>query len=336
MDFQIVNTLPEAAWRDFLQAQPDSNVYHTPEMFRALARVRRHQPQLWAALNPAGAPQALFLPVTVTLLSPWLRPLTGRAVAYGSVVSAPGPTGAAALAAVLRAYTHRAGKEVLLTELRNISDSSQARPTLEAQGFVYEPHLNYLLDLQPAEDGLWRTLTKSCQQSVRTSRNKGAVVAPLTAREELSAAYALLKLVYARAQVPLADLSLFEAVWDQLHPAGMLHGFWAKVGDQPIGVCLLLAWRDRVIYWYGGLDREHAAYAPMEALLWQAIQWAKANGYSVFDFGGAGKPDEPYGPRKFKAKFGGALVDLGRYTHIPSAWRYRASQTGYAWLRRFL
>ena len=47
--------------------------------------------------------------------------------------------------------------------------------------------------------------------------------------------------------------------------------------------------------------------------MWNVILWSKENNYKVFDFGGAGKPKIPYGVRDYKLKFGGELVNYGRY-----------------------
>lgn len=335
MNLAIVNTLPEAEWRRFVDAQPDSNIYHTPEMFQVYARVPGHRPTLWAALD-GDRTLALLLPVEVTLLNGLARPFTTRAIVYGSVLAAPGPQGTAALAELLSAYRRRAGGRVLFTELRNLTRLPEAQPVLQAHGFRYEGHLNFLVDLRQSEDALWRKVSKSGQQSIRTSRNKGTVIEAVTERAQLGEAYALLQAVYARAQVPLAHPGLFEAAFDVLGPPGLFKAFIARAGDRAIGACLALAWRDRVIDWYAGTDRQFAAHAPMEALIWHVITWARASGYSLFDFGGAGRPEEEYGPRKFKAKFGGELVELGRNVHVPSPLRLKVSEYGYRLLRRFL
>ena len=40
------------------------------------------------------------------------------------------------------------------------------------------------------------------------------------------------------------------------------------------------------------------------------------NIFQIFDFDGAGKPDIPYCVRDYKKKFGGKLVNYGRYTLV--------------------
>jgi serine/alanine adding enzyme len=74
--------------------------------------------------------------------------LTTRAVVYGSVLYDPSPAGEEALAFLLRTYAQEAGHEVLFTELRNLSDLSAVQPVLNDCGFIYEDHMNYLIDLK--------------------------------------------------------------------------------------------------------------------------------------------------------------------------------------------
>jgi serine/alanine adding enzyme len=59
------------------------------------------------------------------------------------------------------------------------------------------------------------------------------------------------------------------------------------------------------------------------------LEWGVENGYRVYDFGGAGKPDEEYGVRDFKAKFGGKLVCYGRNVYVHSQVRLELSKLGY-------
>jgi len=55
---------------------------------------------------------------------------------------------------------------------------------------------------------------------------------------------------------------------------------------------------------------------------------------NVYDFGGAGKPDEPYGVRDFKAKFGGKLINYSRNTSSHSPRWLAVSKVGYQIYRK--
>ena len=68
---------------------------------------------------------------------------------------------------------------------------------------------------------------------------------------------------------------------------------------------------------------------------WAAIDYANKNMIERFDFMGAGKPnDGGYGVRDFKAKFGGELVEYGRFRYICNPFLYKIGILGVKILKR--
>ena len=51
--------------------------------------------------------------------------------------------------------------------------------------------------------------------------------------------------------------------------------------------------------------------------------------FEVFDFGGAGQPNVPYGVRDHKMKFGGDLVNLGRFEIVHNRFLYELANFGF-------
>lgn len=331
----VVHHLDTGCWRDFVENHPQGSVFHTPEMFQVFARTKGHQPTLWATVDNEGRVLALMLPVQISLFDGFLRHLTTRAVAYGGVLCADCSEGREGLALLLRSYAMQPQGNPLFTELRNLSDLSDVQPLFDRYGFALEGHLNYLIELDQSEQILWRKISKSAQQRVRSSRNKGVVVEEVTERARIAVAYRLLQAVYTRVQVPLTHISLFEAAYDLLAPQGMFKIFFARLDDHYIGVRVLLMHKGKIIDWYAGDDRAFSSYSPNEFLVWHTCQWGQAHGFHLFDFGGAGKADEAYGPREFKAKFGGTLVNYGRNTIVHAPLRLKLSHSGYQLMRRF-
>jgi serine/alanine adding enzyme len=257
-------------------------------------------------------------------------------VVYGGMLCAPGSDGQEALQMLLVAYQRELKSKILFTECRNMSDLSDVQPVMQACNFPFERHLNYLIDLQQSEDTLWQNISKSGRQSIRSSINKGTVVEEITDSQQLTIAYKLLQKVYDRVHVPLADIDLFKMVFDRLSPFGMARVFMARVGDRYIGTCFTLLYKDRIIDWYAASDRDFSSYCSGELLIWRILQWGKEHGFKVFDFGGAGKPDQYYGPRDFKSKFGGDLVDFGRNVCVHAPWTLGVSKTAYIWYQKFM
>ena len=332
---QIVRSLPEKNWRRFINEHPQGNIFHTSEMFQVFARTKKHRPTLWAVVDSARV-LALLLPVQVTLMNR-LRRLTTRAVTYGSVLHAPGPQGQQALDLLLQTYTQQIDGTPLFTELRNLSDLQTAQPTLRARGFVYEEHLNYLIDLRDGPEAILQNMGRRTRKHIRRGLRRGhVVIQEIKDQDQMNVCYDLLRQTYQAAQVPLADRSLFQAVFDLLYPKNMARFTLAYVEQTPVAVSVELLYKDIMYGWYGGMDRAYSSYWPNELLTWHILRWGAENGYNVYDFGGAGKPDEEYGVRDFKAKFGGELVCYGRNVCVHAPLLLEISRRGYQLARKFL
>jgi lipid II:glycine glycyltransferase (peptidoglycan interpeptide bridge formation enzyme) len=161
-------------------------------------------------------------------------------------------------------------------------------------------------------------------------------VTEATTREELSECYEVLRRTYGRARVPVADRSLFEAAFDVLWPRGMVKFVLARIGETCVAASVELVFKDTIYGWYGGVDREFVSRTPNELLMWHVLKWGAENGFRTYDFGGAGRPDEEYGVRSFKAKFGGELVCYGRNVRTHAPRRLAVGRMGYEVYRRLM
>jgi hypothetical protein len=331
---RVVRQLDEHRWRRFVMQQGGGNIFHTPEMFEVFRRTEGHAPELWAVTEDDEGPiRALFAPVRVAVFGGILAPWTTRSIAYGGLLAPVDGGGDAALHLLLSTYAD--GTRIpLFTEIRNIEDTSVLRRTFKTCGFAYEPHLNFLVRLDRPPEQIMEAFGRRTRREVRRLvRQQHVRVTVVERREDLAIWYRTLKDTYDRAGVPLAPPGLFSAAFDVLHPRGMVRMAIAWAGDAPAASTAELVFKDRVYGWYGGTDRRFSSLRPNEVLTWTVLEWGSLNGYAVYDFGGAGRPDEPYGVRDFKAKFGGDLVEYGRYVAVHGRARLAASRTAFGLYR---
>jgi serine/alanine adding enzyme len=333
---RVVNQLDRKVWQQFVDHNPQSNIFHTPEMFRVFTQTDNYQAGLWATIGHDGDILALFSPVQITVLGGLLRHVTTRAVAYGGILCASGTDGQAGLAMLLDAYKQAVRGNVLFTELRNLADVTPWQPVLTARSYMYEAHLNFLIDLTRSPADIWNSIRANARRNIRKAQRDGVIIEEVEGLECLPEAYELLTAVYKRIQVPLPAFSLFRSVYEILHPAGMARILIAKVNGVAIGAMTLLIHNGTMLYWYTGILKEYASYRAGDLLVWHALELGMRSGCHTFDFGGGGRPDQEYGVRDFKAKFGGELVNYGRNVCVHAPLRLRLSQTGYRVLRRFL
>lgn len=332
---KIVNSLDDGAWRSFVDQHPSGNIFHTPEMFSVFERALGHCPRLYAAVDGDGQVQALLLPMQVTLLDGPLRRLTTRSIAYGGVLCSNSSTGREALEILLWEYSVGAHREVLFTELRHLSDMTPIKPVLTHCGFAYEDHLNYLIDLSGSPGEVLQNIGTRTRKHIRQAlRKEMVIVEEMSDPHLLPIWYEMVRKSYEAARVPLADRSLFEAVFSILQPRGMAQFWLARIDSTFIAASVELLYKDVIYGWYSGVDRTYASESPGELLMWRVLEHGSLSGFKVYDFGGAGKPNEEYGVRDFKAKFGGQLVCYGRNTKVHSPNLLRWSERGYAVYRR--
>jgi len=335
--FEITTSLNEEIWRSFIKDQASSNIFHTPEMFDVFRRTEGHYPQLFAAKNNNGQLLALLTPVQVTLHNGILRRLMTRSIAYGGVLYVQDENIKVALGELLRECTRKTKSDALFTELRNLSDVNPIKDTLSDCGYIFEEQLNYLVDVSGSPEQVMQNIGSRTRKNIRHALRKGKVVVELVSKpSQIDDWYDLVKKSYNLARVPLADISLFKAAYEVLSPKGMARFYLARIGSVYVAATAELPFKDVIYGWYSGVDRTFASEYPGELLMWEILCWGAENGYKVYDFGGAGKPDEHSGVRDFKAKFGGQLVNYGRNTKIHSPQLMRLSKLGYEIYRKLL
>lgn len=337
MDFSLVVSLDKKTWRDFVDGQPQGNIFHTPEMLEVFDHAHGHRSKLYAAVDDDHQVRALLPLVQVTIIDGPLRRLTTRAIAYGGLLCLPDACGMQALQSLLSSYSQRYGREVLFTELRNLSDVSLLDPVLSECGFAYEEHLDYLINLEGVPEEVLQRIGSRTRQHIRRAVRKGNItVEQIADRSQIATWYQLVQKTYQSAQIPLAHRTLFEAAFDILHPRGMIIFWLARIGSSYVAASAELLYKDIIYGWYGAVDRAYASESPGELLTWRILEWGALHGYKIYDFGGAGKPGEEYGVKDFKAKFGGQLVCFGRNRKVHFPALLHCSEWGYQTYRKFL
>ena len=89
-----------------------------------------------------------------------------------------------------------------------------------------------------------------------------------------------------------------------------------------------ITFKDTIYDFYAGSKVKFYNKYPNDLIPWEVFKWGKENNYKVFDFGGAGKPGVPYGVRDYKLKFGGELVNFGRFEKVNKPLLMKLGKTG--------
>ena len=268
----------------------------------------------------------------VTVEQSWWRQFfTRRAIINGGPLLAE-DISTEALRMLLGQLREEVSKEAIYIEMRNFNDYSRWKDSFEACGFTYQPHLNFHLDCSE-EAVIQRNMHESRRRQVRKGLASGAVIEEAKTQQEVRDFYRILEQLYRRkVKTPLFGLEFFLAFFRQEWGKYLLVKYEGKV----IGGMMCPILEGRTIYeWYVcGLDELYREQHPSVMTTYAAMQYAVEHGLPRFDFMGAGKPEENYGVRAFKAQMGGKMVEHGRFLLIAKPLLYRIGVLGVAWLRR--
>jgi len=316
-------------WAQFVANHDRGNVFQTVEMSELYRRHEILQPVTLLALEKHSGDVCAGL---VGLLSVEragiLSPLSTRAIIQGGPLFRSDSVGKQAVQLLMDAFDKLVNREALFCEVWNLFDV-QDHTVFNEMGYEWFDHLNYLIDLkQPIEDIL-ASFSKSRRKNLRKSEQAGVVVNEVTKIEDIDIFYKLLQENYDRIRVPLVSKTLFKSAFDYLVPKQMAHFFLATHRGNEIGARVVLTYKNLVYDWYAGSRNNSRRLYPDELLVWEILQWSVKRDYECFNFGGAGKPDEEYGPREFKRRFGGELVNLGRYRKKYSSIKLKLAKLGY-------
>ena len=217
-------------------------------------------------------------------------------------------------------------------ESRNFHDYSKWRNIFEANGFAYQPHLNYHVDTTSLDQSQSR-IGKHRWRYIRFSMRDGAQIVENPTIKQVRAFYTILQDLYrTKVRTPLWSWEFFERLYNVEHARYIL----VELDDQIVGGTACVCLPGKAVYeWYAcGLDNCRDDIRPLSVAIWGEMQYAAENGYPLFDFMGAGSPDQPYGVRDFKAEFGGELVEHGRFLCVRKPLLYWIGKMGVRWLKR--
>lgn len=246
------------------------------------------------------------------------------------------------LLSTLRQQLSTGANAPIYIESRNFNDYSRWKSAFAAVGFDYVPHLNFHVDTFSVEI-VDANLGKSRKRDIKTSIRDGATIIEKPTLEQVREYYTILEHLYkSRVKTPLFPFSFFENLWQ--HKDGRF--ILVELNGEIIGgtVCVVFN-RDKfetinhksqiitppsVVYeWFVcGRDGEWKSIFPSSLATYAGIMYAAEHGMSRFDMMGAGTPNEAYGVRDFKARFGGKEVEHGRFLCVTKPLLYKIGVLG--------
>jgi len=305
---------------------PNGNFFQSADFFRFIGAAEGNSPFLIVATDSAGDILGSLLGVIQTNGSGLKSWLSRRLIVWGGPLVRGGADRAETTRALLTDLAQYAGGRAIYVEFRNFFDTGDTKQIFESCGFEYKLHLNYLVKTDEEAAVKKRTSSSRIRQ-IKSSLKAGAGITEARDASEVMAFYAILEKLYrekVKKPLPTPDLFL------KFLTARIGKFFLVKLEGRVIGGIVCPVFDNKVIYeWYVcGEDGLAQGLHPSVLATWAPIEYGYQNGFDHFDFMGAGRPDQDYGVREFKARFGGEEVCFGRYEMVVNKSLYKVGKIG--------
>lgn len=327
-----INAIPVEQWKHLLQSSSTRSFFQTRDCYDLYASNPKFMQPFCVAVQEGNLLKGVIIGYVQRDGGKLKQFLSRRAIINSGPLLADDISEKELTALLTACKTQLKGKSIYI-ECRNFEDYTRYKTTFENCGFNYVQHLNFHVDTM-TEDVVEQNMGKSRKRDIRVSLRDGAEIVENPSLEDVQSFYTILEDLYkTKVKTPLYPLSFFEHLYRQTYSKFLLVRFDGKIVGGTVCVCL----PSYAVYeWFAcGEDGVHKNIHPSTVATYAGIRYASQNGFNHFDMMGAGKPDDGYGVRDFKAKFGGQLVENGRFIHIQNPLLYNIGCLGVKLMKKF-
>ena len=307
-----ISDINKNQWQQLVDHSPNRSFFQTLECYQFFSTLSFLKPFVFA-VSENDQLMGLVVGYIIADGNILKRYFSRRAIVPGGALLHPDISDAA-LQLLLKTMRNGLKAKAIYAEFRNYSDYSSFQQQFQSAKFEYRAHLNFHVSTPDVETSMKR-LSTTKRRDVRLSAKEGATWYVTRDEQEIAQFYSILKNLYAtKIKTPLFPLEFFVKL-NQLANGKL---FVVKYNGEIIGgsQCVVLP-NTSVYEWFVcGLDGQFKNVFPSTISTWAGIEYAATGGIEKFDMMGAGKPDASYGVRDFKSKFGGELLEHGRFQFV--------------------
>lgn len=174
-------------------------------------------------------------------------------------------------------------------------------------GGLFEYH-TYLLDLNKDIDVIWRGIKKGQRAAVKQAKKNGVETVIAESVYDLKKYHELHSNFFISLKQTPYSIDYFQGLWNLGEDGSYCNLFIAKYNGEAVSGIFLLHFKKRVFFWNATTNSIGRDLRANHLLVWDSIEWAKNNGFEIYDFGGistAEKKDLMFGVDEFKKSWGG-------------------------------
>jgi len=306
-----LNTIEKSKLKEFIDNHNSASFFQSIIAYELFESLQAYDPLFIIAANEDDILGSL-LAVFITDGQGIKARMSRRCIIWGGPLIKGNNSKVANL--LLKKLSGFAKKKAIYTEFRNLYDMDIYKTIFKQNGFEYREHLNFIVKVETPEQAKAK-LSRSKKRQINKTIKQGAKIIEPESLGQVKEFYEILKKLY-REKVgkPIADFELFEKFFENKSLGNYL---FIEYNKKIIGGIMCPIYKDTIYEWYVcGLDGEFDNIYSSVVATWAPIEYAAQKGLKYFDFMGAGRPNDDYGVREFKSKFGGELKHFGRFLKV--------------------
>jgi len=324
---EILNAEFTQRWESFVQNHPKGNFFQAPAAYEFFSNVEGYTPIMVYVEEEKNIKGILS---AVVLKESGIKGYySRRCIVWGG----PLYENADIAERLIKKLDNEISSKTIYTEFRNLFDLTEINKIFISIGYNFTDWINYHIQVKSFEMFLMDIKPEKRRQ-YKKAINNGVSAVTIKSKDDLDALYEIFKQVYLdKIKKPLPSFEFFYTFL--MKNIGYCIGIKDNSG-KIIGGAICPVFGEIMYDWYRcGLDKEYKSFYPSLVAVIESIKLVSNLNYKVYDFMGAGKPEEDYGVREFKSKFGGTEVRFGRYIKINKPYLYWLGKTGLKLLGKF-
>ena len=271
--FYDIDQIDKSAWSNFVNNHPYGNIFQTPEMYIVYSKTKNHEPILCVVTNEKNKILGILLSVVQKEYEGFIGKFSSRAVTRGGpLIENNDPY---ILRYILKEYDYVVKRKAIYSQIRNLWNWKELNNVFIDRGFIFNDHLNIIIDLSESEEQLWKDVHSKRRNEIRKALKEDVVFEVANASDTLEICYKILIGVYSRARLPLPGFEHFQSLLENTKEGKGLCIFVAKYGGNIIGCMLALQYKERMYDYYAGAIKEYYHKYPNDLIPWEVIKYSK-------------------------------------------------------------
>lgn len=321
MEVLFNKNIPRVLWWELLKTNPYATPFQSPDWYDLVESVANMSAEA-IAISENSSLRALAV-ITIQKENGIKGYFSRRGIIYGGPVF---DNNNDVNELLLQNIIKKIRRNTIYIESRNLSDYNAHTGIFHKYGFSFVPWFNFQINTIDQQT-VFSAMSSSRLRQIKKALRNNVIWREAQNIHEVELFYSILADLYkTKVGKPLPQWEFFRNFYETRLGKYLL----VFSGDKIIGgiMCPILDQRTIYEFYVCGLDEEFKEQYPSVMATWSAIDYACSNNIHVFDFMGAGKPGNRYGVREFKSRFGGTLVEYGRFLRINNNLLYKIGETG--------